>query len=79
MKTEADSSDARCLQRLEDTGDGPKPHPHDSTLGVQAWAQSTCPELSPQGLVPLRWGCKQGSIQVSGSQGSLLNSQLLAE
>ena len=24
---------------------------------VQAWAQSTCPELSAQGLVPLRWGC----------------------
>ena len=22
---------------------------------VQAWAQSTCPELSAQGLVPLRW------------------------
>ena len=21
------------------------------------WAQSTCPELSAQGLVPLRWGC----------------------
>ena len=26
-------------------------------LGFQAWAQSTCPELSAQGLVPLRWGC----------------------
>ena len=26
------------------------------TMG-QAWAQSTCPELSAQGLVPLRWGC----------------------
>ena len=25
-------------------------------LGFQAWAQSTCPELSAQGLVPLRWG-----------------------
>ena len=25
--------------------------------GFQAWAQSTCPELSAQGLVPLRWGC----------------------
>ena len=25
--------------------------------GIQAWAQSPCPELSAQGLVPLRWGC----------------------
>ena len=25
--------------------------------GFQAWAQSTCPELPAQGLVPLRWGC----------------------
>ena len=25
-------------------------------LGFQAWAQSTCPELSAQGLVPLRCG-----------------------
>ena len=24
---------------------------------VQAWAQSTCPELPAQGLVPLCWGC----------------------
>ena len=24
-------------------------------LGFQAWAQSTCPELSAQGLVPLRF------------------------
>ena len=32
--------------------------PHSSPacweLGFQAWAQSTCPELSAQGLVPLR-------------------------
>ena len=25
-------------------------------LGFQAWAQSTCPELSALGLFPLRWG-----------------------
>ena len=25
--------------------------------GFQAWAQSPCPELSAQGLLPLRWGC----------------------
>ena len=25
--------------------------------GFQAWAQSPCPELSAQGLDPLRWGC----------------------
>ena len=29
----------------------------DMSLSIQAWAQSTCPELSAQGLVPLRWGC----------------------
>ena len=26
-------------------------------LGFQAWAQSTCPEPSAQGLVPLHCGC----------------------
>ena len=31
--------------------------------GVQAWAQSTCPELSAQGLVPLRWGCALPHLQ----------------
>ena len=30
---------------------------HASNVG-EAWAQSTCPELSAQGLVPLRWGKK---------------------
>ena len=40
----------------------------------QAWAQSTCPELSAQGLVPLRWGCAlpspnvQPRPEVPGSQ-----------
>ena len=24
-------------------------------LGFQVWAQSSCPDLSAQGLVPLRW------------------------
>ena len=33
--------------------------------GFQAWAQSTCPELSAQGLVPLRWGCALPSPNVS--------------
>ena len=30
----------------------------------QAWAQSTCPELSAQGLVPLRW---DGGLPSMGS------------
>ena len=33
---------------------------------VQAWAQSTCPELSAQGLVPLRWGCALPSPNAPG-------------
>ena len=32
-------------------------------LGFQAWAQSTCPELSAQGLVPLRWGCQYSCLE----------------
>ena len=32
----------------------------------QAWAQSTCPELSAQGLVPLRWGCALPSPNTPG-------------
>ena len=32
--------------------------------GFQAWAQSPCPELSAQGLVPLRWGCALPSPNV---------------
>ena len=35
-------------------------------LGFQAWAQSTCPELSAQGLVPLRWGCALPSPNAPG-------------
>ena len=34
---------------------------------IQAWAQSTCPELSAQGLVPLRWGCALPSPNAPGS------------
>ena len=34
--------------------------------GFQAWAQSTCPELSAQGLVPLRWGCALPSPNAPG-------------
>ena len=33
---------------------------------VKAWAQSTCPELSAQGLVPLRWGCALPSPNAPG-------------
>ena len=45
-------------------------------LGFQAWAQSTCPELSAQGLVPLRWGCARMDwldlLAVQGTLKSLL-------
>ena len=34
--------------------------------GFQAWAQSTCPELPAQGLVPLRWGCALPSPNAPG-------------
>ena len=34
--------------------------------GFQAWAQRTCPELSAQGLVPLRWGCALPSPNAPG-------------
>ena len=34
--------------------------------GFQARAQSTCPELSAQGLVPLRWGCALPSPNAPG-------------
>ena len=30
--------------------------------GFQAWAQSTCPELSAQGMVPLRWGLPSQAV-----------------
>ena len=33
-------------------------------LGFQAWAQSTCPELSAQGLVPLRWGNFMAAVNI---------------
>ena len=38
--------------------------------GFQAWAQSTCPELPAQGLVPLRWGCALPSPNAPGSPGT---------
>ena len=38
--------------------------------GFQAWAQSTCPELSAQGLVPLRWGCVDKEQEKEGLEGA---------
>ena len=37
-----------------------------SQTGFQACAQSTCPELSAQGLVPLHWGCALPSPNAPG-------------
>ena len=34
----------------------------------QAWAQSPCPELSAQGLVPLRWGCTFYQIPLAAAR-----------
>ena len=49
--------------------------PHSSPAcwepGFQAWAQSTCPELSAQGLVPLRWGCALPSPNAPGKAPSV--------
>ena len=46
------------------TGPQPLSSPACWEPGFQAWAQSTCPELSAQGLVPLRWGCALPSPNV---------------
>ena len=43
---------------------------------IQAWAQSTCPELSAQGLVPLRW--YKLRARASGTREQVLKNQNLA-
>ena len=45
-------------------------------LGFQAWAQSTCPELSAQGLVPLRWGCALPSPNAPGKAPNNIHTTL---
>ena len=42
--------------------------------GIQAWAQSPCPELSAQGLVPLRWDCALPSPNAPGKATSRISS-----
>ena len=44
--------------------------------GFQAWAQSTCPELSAQGLVPLRWGCALPSPNAPGKAPNHIHTTL---
>ena len=43
---------------------------------IQAWAQSTCPELSAQGLVPLRWGCALPSPNAPGKAPNHIHTTL---
>ena len=45
-------------------------------LGFQAWAQSTCPELSAQGLVPLHWGCALPSPNAPGKAPNHIHTTL---
>ena len=45
-------------------------------LGFQACAQSTCPELSAQGLVPLRWGCALPSPNAPGKAPNHIHTTL---
>ena len=45
-------------------------------LSGRAWAQSTCPELSAQGLVPLRWGCALPSANAPGKAPNHIHTTL---
>ena len=52
---------------------------HSAVHGVaksQTWAQSTCPELSAQGLVPLRWGCALPSPNAQGKAPNHIHTTL---
>ena len=44
--------------------------------GFQASAQSPCPELSAQGLVPLRWGCALPSPNALGKAPNHIHTTL---
>ena len=44
--------------------------------GFQSWAQSPCPELSAQGLVPLRWGCALSSANAPGKAPNHIHTSL---
>ena len=48
----------------------------EETNLIQAWAQSTCPELSAQGLVPLRWGCALPSPNAPGKAPNHIDTTL---
>ena len=55
---------------------GRNPSLLSGVLGFQAWAQSTCPGLSAQGLVPLRWGCALPSPNAPGKAPNHIHTTL---
>ena len=73
LDSPAKASDQDRERVCEAFSDGEGPVTFSEMVG--AWAQSTCQELSAQGLVPLRWCCALPSPNADGSRWSNLEPE----